>query len=251
MTKTINLFYRAIFNYKAHPYDELWSAVDESLRNYYPEETKGWSFGTKKVKREDICKRYQTTFGRAFTERFSISIGSDGSRDFSRVMITMHEHNINFIDDLTKKMAVYSGYIYSVVTDENFHNWQNASMLYPYLMQGKTHEHLPRVPGQKLGKHINDLMNEQLDISGNPGREVFHMGYVESIGGVIYVTEKLTALTQGNLTELHHLPFLKIDDWGTCMRLELDAELLAHAENDAKLCSQMDAVRAILFPQKT
>lgn len=248
MTKTINLFYRAIFDYKAHPYDELWSAVDESLRNYYPEETKGWSFGTKKVKREDIYKRYQTSFGRAFTERFSISIGSDGSRDFSRVMITMHEHNINFIDDLTNKLSKYAGFIYSVVTDYDFHSWQNAKTPHRYLLEGKAHEHLPRMPGQVRAK---ELMNEKLDISGNPGREVFHMGYVESIGGVIYVTEKLTALTQGNLTELHHLPFLRIDDWGTCMRLELDAELLAHAENDAKLCSQMDAVRAILFPQKT
>jgi hypothetical protein len=245
---SIKLFYRAIFECKSRPYDELWRAVDESLRDYYPEETKGWSFGTKKVKREDIYKRYQVSFGRAFTEKISISIGRDGSRDFKIVMITMHEHNIKFIDDVTRTLSNDTGYIYSVVTDYDFHSWQNAATPYSYIMANKPHEHIPRLPGQELGK---DLWNERLDLSSNPGRTVFHMGYVESIGGVMYVTDKLTALTQGNLTELHQLPFLKIDDWGTCLRLELDPELLAHAENDANLCSHMDAVRAILFPQKT
>jgi hypothetical protein len=106
------------------------------------------------------------------------------------------------------------------------------------------------MPGQVRGKEFKELINERLDISGNPGREVFHMGYVESIGGVMYVTDRLTSLTHGNLAELKHLPFLKIDEWGTCLRLELDSDLLAHAENNAELCSRMDAVRAVLFPPK-
>lgn len=246
----LKLFYRAIFDYEAHPYNDLWSAVDESLRNYYPEETMGWSFGTKKVKRVDIFKRYQTNFGRVFTEKFSISISSDGCREFSDVIITMLEHNINFIDYLTRKLSNYAGHTYSVVTDYDFYSWQNAATPHRHLLEGKAHEHLPRMPGQVRAKEFKELINKKLDISRNPGREVFHMGYVKSIGGVMYVTEKLTSLSLGNLVELRDLPFLKIDDWGTCLRLELDPELLAHAENDPELCAHMDAVRAVLFPPK-
>jgi hypothetical protein len=241
------LFFRALFDYKKRPYNEMWDAIDESLNIIYPEEIKGWSFGTKKVKRDDIYKKYQLNFGSAFSDKFRISIGSDGSRYFSDIIITMHEHNVEFIDSIMRKFCQWPEIIYGYATDLDFNTWQNAATPYSYIMANKPHEHIPRLRGQELGK---DIWNERLDLSSNPGRTVFHTGYVESIGGVMYVRDKLTTLTQGNLPELRDLPFLKIDDWGTCLRLELDPDLLAHAENDANLCSHMDVVRAILFPQK-
>lgn len=242
------LFFRSLFDYETRPYDEIWHAVDVSLAVNYPQKNSGWSCGTRKIKRDLISKKLKENEGGiVYTDDFHITIGGDGSRKFDAIMMTMHEKNLEFIDIIMRSFCQWPEFIYGYVTDLDFNTWQNAATPYSYIMANKPHEHIPRLPGQELGK---DVWNERLDLSSNPGRTVFHMGYVESIGGVMYVTDKLTALTQGNLSELRHLPFLKIDDWGTCLRLELDSDLLAHAENDAELCSRMDAVRAVLFPPK-
>lgn len=241
------LYFRAIFEYKKRPYDEIWNVIDEALREYYPQESKGWSFWTKKVKREAIAKMFENSFGTAHTPSFSISIGSDGSRNYSHIMLTMFEHNTRFTDFIVRKISEFPEFFFGCVTDQEFAVWQNSSTPHSYILANKPHEHLPRLPGQVLGK---DVINERLDLSANPGRRVFHMGYVEEIGGVMYVTEKLMELSGGDLDGLHALPFLNIDDWGSCFRLELDSALLANAEQDLELCSRMDSVRAVLFPPR-
>ncbi len=239
------LFSRFIFDYKKLSYDEIWGVVAVALRKYYPEDNNGWNFRTKRVKLDLVGKMFSQSFGEAHNQNFSISIASDGSRYFSDLMIIMCESNMDFIDHIARSLVQYPEFIFGYVADKEFIDWQNASTPYSYIMAKKPHEHLPRIAGQVLGK---DIFNERLDLSGNPGRTVFHMGYVEAICGVLYVTEKLTRLSGGDLHRLHDLPFLRIDDWLQCLRLELDPALLANADQNPEMCSRMDSVRAVLFP---
>jgi hypothetical protein len=242
------LFFRALFDYETKPYDEIWHVIDESLAVHYPQKNSGWSCGTRKIKRDLIAKKLKENEGGiVFTDDFHITIGGDGSRKFDDIMMTMHENNLEFIDSIMRSFCQWPEFIYAYATDLGFNTWQNAATPYSYIMANKPHEHIPRLPGQELGK---DLWNERLDLSGNPGRTVFNMGYVESIGGVMYVTKKLTDLTGGDLSKLRQLAFLKIADLGDCLRIEIDANLFAEAENHPELCAKMDAVRDVLFPPK-
>jgi hypothetical protein len=242
------LFFRALFDYETKPYDEIWHAVDDSIAVHYPQKNSVWSCGTRNVKRDLIAKKLKENEGGiVLTDDFEITIVGDGSRIFDEILITMHEHNFDFIDTMIRKFCQWPEFIFSYATDWEFNNWQNAATPYSYIMANKPHEHIPRLAGQELGK---DLWNERLDLSNNPGRTVFHKGYVESIGGVMYVTKKLTDLTGGDLSKLRQLAFLEIDDWGDCLRIEMDANLFAAAENQPELCAKMDAVRAVLFPPK-
>jgi hypothetical protein len=241
------LFFRVIFDFQTRPYGELWEVIDKALHDYYPDESKGWFFGVKKIKREAIHEIYKNSFGRAYTHKFSISISRSGSNYFDYIMMTMHEHNIEFIDSIMRTFCTWPEFIYGYATDLEFNTWQNAATPYSYIMSNKPHEHIPRLPGQELGK---DLWNERLDLSTNPGHTLFHMGYVESIGGVMYVTDKQLALSGGSKDNILNLPFLKIDDWGKCLRLELDSSFLADAEQNPDMCERMDAVRSALFPRK-
>jgi len=137
---------------KKKPYNEVWDAIDDSLIVHYKEKSAGWSFGTRKIKRELIPRKFnEDDGGIAFTDDFHITIGGDGSRKFDAILMTMHEHNIEFIDSMIRTFYQWPEFIYAYATDLEFNTWQNAATPYSYIMANKPHEHIPRLPGQELG----------------------------------------------------------------------------------------------------
>jgi|GEM_PF-2730014 len=238
---------RAIFEYEKIRYDQIWDMIDEVLMELYPAQNSGWSFGQKKTKRISITDLYKTSFGHVHNSHFLITIGRDGRYKYQNMMMTSFENNMPFVDRLFQAFSEHQNFVFGYAVDEEFSRWQNASTPYSYIMANRPHEHLPRLRADSWN---NDPYNEPLDISRNPGRNVWHQGYIEAIGGVMFVTNKLLAMSGGSKEMLLNLPFLKIDDWGKCLRLELDSSFLADAEQNPDMCERMDAVRSALFPRK-
>ena len=176
-----------------------------------------------------------------------ITIGRDGSYNFHDMMMVSFEHNTEFVDCLFRAFSESQELVYGYAIDAEFDDWQNASTPFPYIMANKPHAHLPRLPAESWNNSPN---NEPLDISRNPGRRVWRQGYIEAIGGVMVVTDKLLSMSGGSKEQLLSLPFLRTDDWKTCLRLELDSGFLADAEQNQEMCARMDAVRSALFPPK-
>lgn len=89
---------------------------------------------------------------------------------------------------------------------------------------------------------------EYIDRSRNPGRSIVRSGYVETMGGIIWISKDLLTLTGGNLENVESFSLEGFDSDG-CIEIILDENLLAEAEGDEEMARKQDELRAALFPQ--
>lgn len=71
------------------------------------------------------------------------------------------------------------------VSDVEYDYWQNILWPSTYQLAGREYLHLP----MKSNGLPSPLEEQIIDVSGNPGRWIFHDGYIESIGSCMWLGE--------------------------------------------------------------
>ena len=139
----------------------------------------------------------------------------------------------------------YDKGIYGWLVDGEYQVWQNATSLDYYNRRGRSIDGLPLCSNGKP-KPLTEMI---VDTTQNPGRNVFHEGYIETVGGIMWFTDEFFRVTGCDKDALLRVPFVKTDEHDGILKVVLDEDLLAHAEGDQEMAVKQDTLRAILFPR--
>jgi len=138
---------------------------------------------------------------------------------------------------------VFDSFISSRVYNTEYEHWQNAFDPLQYEAVGKSYGHLPLISNGLP----SPLEKEIIDTSNNPGRRCLKLGYVESIGSVMWIGKTFWELTKANRADIC------IQDWIDCefqpfdvIQIKSAETLFVSGEGEQRIIQEN--LRELLFP---
>ena len=178
------------------------------------------------------------------TEGLSVGCNDSGRYKFSRVSINFKIDNVEIVEKLVRNFLQCGDFLHAWAVDDEYWFWQNTDGPDAYDRRGRSYEGLPmRHNGQP-----SPLDRMVIDTTSNPGREVFHKGYKEAVGGVAWYSEAFFGITGANKDELLAQDEYEISEEDEIIRVILDESFLTDAEGDKKLEERQNKLRKILYP---
>lgn len=99
------------------------------------------------------------------------------------------------------------GFVQAWVVDSEFNYWQNAADPIEYESRGKSYTGLP-MKSNGLPPPLEQL---EIDISKNPGLRKLREGYVEAIGGHMWLSETFLDLVNKNVEDIRNVANVSIE----------------------------------------
>jgi hypothetical protein len=133
-------------------------------------------------------------------------------------------------------------FIMAWLVDFEYDYWQNAEDLLQYTSVGKSYSHLPL----KSNGLPYPLEQQIIDTSANAGRWLFHDGYVEAVGAVMWTSERFWELTGVKKDEVINANWINVSAFTpSIMRLQVAEQCFTTAKGaSGKL---QDRLRSLLF----
>lgn len=135
-------------------------------------------------------------------------------------------------------------FIMAWVADSEYEHWQNAFDPLQYTAVGKSYAHLP----MRSNGLPYPLEKQIIDTSANPGRRCLRNGYIEVVGGLMWLGEPFWALTGASKHRVEGaFPWLQISHpTPSVVRVQSDEGYFRSAEGSS--ASHQVDLRAVLFP---
>ncbi|MBD9466233.1 hypothetical protein IB266_24480 [Pseudomonas sp. Pdm06] len=99
------------------------------------------------------------------------------------VLEELESHDNTELDEKIKPILCVEGFIQAWVSDVEYDFWQNATDPLEYEGSGRSLSGLP-MRSNGLPPPLDQM---EVDISGNPGRNVHRQGYIEAIGSTMWL----------------------------------------------------------------
>jgi len=99
------------------------------------------------------------------------------------VLEELESHNNTELEEKIKPFLCVEGFIQAWVSDVEYDFWQNATDPLEYEGSGRSLSGLP-MRSNELPPPLDQM---EVDISGNPGRNVPRQGYIEAIGSTMWL----------------------------------------------------------------
>lgn len=118
------------------------------------------------------------------SENYEFRYGGSQAWKHRFVMVTGEPDHVGVWDSWVGRAIGTPGFVQSWVSLRDYDYWQNAEDPLEYSGRGRSYEHLPLISSgdpPPLDRMI-------IDTSRNPGRRIIRSGYVEGIGGVMWLS---------------------------------------------------------------
>jgi len=192
---------------------------------------------------EWLRKRGSTTFnlvGEAY--EFDLGVVRNFNLDFLEIQ-SVAEPTVSW-DAWASPFISDPNFIMAWVADSEYEHWQNAYHPLQYTAVGKSYAHLP----MRSNGLPYPLEEQIIDTSANPGRRCLRNGYIEVVGGLMWLGELFWALTGASKDRVDRaFPWLQTSHpTPSVVRIHADEGYFRSAEGISAR-HQVD-LRAVLFP---
>jgi hypothetical protein len=174
---------------------------------------------------------------------FDFQLGS--VRNAKLVFLEIQRNNEKKIgwDEWIAQFIANPDFVMAWIADSAYDYWQNAHDPLQFTAVGRSYNHLPMRPSGSPYP-LNRML---IDTSANPGRWLFHTGYIEAVGSTMWLGQPFWQLTQANPERVANIPWLKHSyPVPSVMRIEAADHCFTTAEGSSgKLQNDL---RALLFP---
>jgi hypothetical protein len=127
------------------------------------------------------------------------------------------------------------------VVDSEYDFWQNAEDPLQYETRGRSYSHLP----MRSNGLPPPLEQKVIDISPNPGRRVLRKGYVEAVGGTMWLTDRFWAVTSTSKAKVLEADWLLVREVDGNLEVRASSQPFQSGEGESKIVQ--DRLRALLF----
>lgn len=203
-----------IFDFGGASPIHVWNAIFTVMnrRGSAPPKAK---LGSKIVPTESLERRLQEAEVNHFniqTDLFSFDFGAVGSACHDVLEIReVAPDSLGDCDDWISAFAARFSLIQAWVSDVNYAYWQNAQDPLQYEAAGRSLAGLPMISNGLPPP----LEQDEVDISGNPARRVIRSGYVEAIGGTMWLAPAFFERVKGaSIDRLRSKEWVSVVDQG-------------------------------------
>jgi len=146
-------------------------------------------------------------------------------------------------DDWMAHFADTGNFVIAWVADSEYEYWQNADDPLEYTAVGKPYEHLP-MKSNGLPYPVEQMI---IDTSANPGRWVFHDGYIEAVGAIMWLGPTFWSLTGAEREQVLKTTWLKVSTpVPSVTRVQAAEHCFSTPEASSGLLQ--NELRSLLFP---
>ena len=173
---------------------------------------------------------------------YNIGLCPIANREIDVLRITMDPSRS--IDEVFTRFVGIGDFVHAWAIDRDYNYWQNAFDPIQFDSAGRSYEGLSMKsngwppPREKL----------IIDVSQNPGREILRTGFVEAVGGVLWLSNVFHNRTGCDPSALEQNLNLEYTSIGETQRFEIDKNLLAGADEDPAIANQLNSIRQLLYP---
>jgi len=184
----LGLSVECVLRYKSFPRAaDLWSL----LATTHPERAGDMvDIGGDEIRLEDVHAEFLGTEGDDFSVEFAggeIFFAQVANHKLARLELSNVVTSVADADSWLSALLVDPNFVQARLYDHDYSYWQNATDPIQYEGSGRSMAGLPMI-----SNGLSYPMNQDIvDISGNPGRSVLRMGYIESVGAVMWLGEGL------------------------------------------------------------
>lgn len=158
---------------------------------------------TKKI--EDYLGHRHPNHGSVTGEGFELRYASVRSRNHSLLWLKWDEIDVINYDSLIESFSNEMAPVMAWGYNDEYNFWQNANDPLQYETRNRKYDHLPMVPRGDVAPFDKELV---IDTSANIGRRVLADGYVECVGGTMYLGSEFWTRTGASPDVVAGLPFV-------------------------------------------
>jgi len=190
--------FEGVFSLDCFTADEAWMRIMPLMREDTREAFKVYGDSVPFDDVHQFIKGSEKSHFSMTNEQFEIGFGTLEHVDLSFLTIrSSSPRSVEYWGKLVDTLRA-DGFISSRVFDAEAEHWQNAEDPIEFEAAGRDYQHLP----MKSNNLPAPLEKQVIDTSQNPGRRILRHGYVEALGGVMWLTQLFFQRTEGDLDKI-------------------------------------------------
>lgn len=199
--------FQIIFPIDTHATFEIWAILSPWLSELSLLQSSYLVCGHKKAakKVEEYLGDRHPNHGEVTGEGFEMHYGSPRRYKHSLLWLKWDKIDAINYDPLIEAFSNEMPPVMAWAYDNEYHFWQNARDPLQYETRNRKYDHLPMVPRGDVAPFNKELV---IDTSANLGRRVLADGYVEAVGGTMYMGPEFWARSGASFDTVARLPFV-------------------------------------------